>query len=160
MKNGIADRFAGSGPFFLRPEQIHFAIVQKKERMMRQVFFLTLSVLLIVAAGARHALDRFSLPPVPPADPQRIVSLAPGITETLYALGLGPSVVGVTRYCAWPPEASTLPKVAGFGDINYEAVLRTRPDLVVLPEDRVRDRLALERLGLPVLMLDTLSVSG
>ena len=128
--------------------------------MTRQGFILTLGVLFIMAAGARHALDRLSLPPDPPADPQRIVSLSPGITETLYALGLGPSVVGVTRYCAWPPEAASLPKVAGFGEINYEAVLRARPDLAVLPEDRVRDRLALERLGLPVLMLDTLSVSG
>jgi iron complex transport system substrate-binding protein len=91
---------------------------------------------------------------------QRIVSLSPGITETLYALGLGPCVAGVTRYCAWPPEAAQLPKVGGFGEINYEAVLRVRPDLVLLPEDRLRDRQALERLGLPVLMLDTLSLSG
>jgi len=128
--------------------------------MTRQRFVLTLGVLLIVAAGARHALDRFSRPSLSPAAPQRIVSLSPGITETLYALGLGPSVAGVTRYCAWPPEAARLPKVAGFGEINYEAVLRVRPDLVVLPEDRVREKLCLERLGLPVLMLDTLSVSG
>ena len=128
--------------------------------MMRQSFVFTLGVLLIVAAGARHVLDRLTLPPTTPAAPQRIVSLSPGITETLYALGLGPSVAGVTRYCAWPPEAARLPKVAGFGEINYEAVLRVRPDLVVLPEDRVRDRLYLERLGLPVLMLETLSVSG
>ncbi|MDR2696443.1 MAG: helical backbone metal receptor [Deltaproteobacteria bacterium] len=128
--------------------------------MTRQGFVLTLGALFIMAAGARHALDSFSLPPDPPIAPQRIVSLSPGITETLYALGLGPSVVGVTRYCAWPPEAAHLPKVAGFGEINYEAVLRARPDLVALPEDRVRDRLSLERLGLPVLMLDTLSVSG
>ena len=128
--------------------------------MTRQRFAVLLSVLLIVAAGARHALDRFTHPSVAPASPQRIVSLSPGITETLYALGLDTSVVGVTRHCAWPPEAVSLPKVAGFGEINYEAVLRVRPDLVVLPEDRLREKLYLERLGLPVLMLDTLTVSG
>jgi len=128
--------------------------------MTRQGVVCTLGVLLILAAGARHALDRFSRPPLPPAVPQRIVSLSPGITETLYALGLGPYLVGDTRYCAWPPEAARLPKVAGFGEVNYEAVLRVRPDLVVLPEDRIREKLYLERLGLPVLMLDTLSVSG
>lgn len=128
--------------------------------MTRQGFLLTLGVLFLAAAGARHTLERLSLPPAPPAAPQRIVSLSPGITETLHALGLGPSLAGVTRWCAWPPEAAKLPKVAGFGEINYEAVLRVRPDLVVLPEDRVREKIILERLGLPVLMLDTLSVSG
>jgi len=50
--------------------------------------------------------------------------------------------------------------VAGFGEVNYEAVLRARPDLVVLPEDRLREKLHLERLGLPVLMLETLTVAG
>ena len=128
--------------------------------MTRRRFLSTLGILLIVAAGTRHALDRLSRPPAPPSTPRRIVSLSPGITETLYALGLGSSVVGVTRYCAWPPEAARLPKVAGFGEVNYEAVLRVRPDLVVLPEDWGRDKLYLEHLGLPVLMLDTLSVSG
>ena len=128
--------------------------------MTRQQFVVFLGVLLIVAAGARHALDRFTSPPVPLTYPQRIVSLAPSITETLYALGLGASVAGVTRYCAWPPEAASLTKVAGFGEVNYEAVLRARPDLVVLPEDRLREKLYLERLGLPVLMLETLTISG
>ena len=128
--------------------------------MTRQRFVLTLGALLIVAVWAHHALYRLSRPSLPPAAPQRIVSLSPGITETLYALGLGQFVAGVTRYCAWPPEAARLPKVAGFGEVNYEAVLRVLPDLVVLPEDRVREKLGLERLGLPVLMLDTLSVSG
>ena len=128
--------------------------------MTRHGFVLTLGALCIIALGARHALDRLSRPSLPPAAPQRIVSLAPGITETLYALGLGPSVAGVTRYCAWPPDAAKLPRVAGFGEVHYEAVLRLRPDLIVLPEDRVREKLYLERLGLPVLMLDTLSVSG
>ena len=150
MKNGIADCLAEGGPQFF----------YGKASMARHSIFFILGVLLIMAAGARHALDRLSLSPTPPVAPQRIVSLSPGITETLYALGLGPSVAGATRYCAWPPEAANLPRVAGFGEINYEAVLRARPDLVLLPEDRARDRLYLERLGLPVLMLDTLTVSG
>ena len=128
--------------------------------MTRPGFLLTLGILFLAALGARHALERVSLSPAPPASPQRIVSLSPGITETLHALGLGSAVVGVTRWCALPPEAASLPKVAGFGDINYEAVLRVRPDLVVLPADRAREKLLLERLGLPVLAPDTLSLSG
>jgi len=128
--------------------------------MSRFGFCIVLGVLLVAATGARGVLERLRLPSALPASPKRIVSLAPGITETLFALGLGPAVAGVTRYCARPPEAASLPKVGGFGEVNYEAVLRARPDLVVLPADRGREKLLLEGLGLPVLALDTLSVSG
>jgi iron complex transport system substrate-binding protein len=62
----------------------------------------------------------------------RIVSLAPSITEILFALGLGDRVVGVTRYCTYPPAALTKAKVGGYYDPNYEAILRLRPDLVIV----------------------------
>src|SRR5258705_13249015 len=45
---------------------------------------------------------------------QRIVSLAPSVTETLFALGFGNRVVGVTTYCDYPAEARKLPKIGGF----------------------------------------------
>jgi len=61
----------------------------------------------------------------------RIVSLAPSITETLFALDLGGDVVGVTRFCKYPPEVSDLPKVGGFIDPNYEAILSLKPDTVI-----------------------------
>ncbi len=128
--------------------------------MKRWRFTGLLGLLLLVAAASHLALARASRPPQPPARPQRIVSLAPSITETLFALGLGGKVAGVTRYCEYPPEALRLPRVAGFSDINYEAVLRIRPDLVVLPEDKALNRLDLERLGLPVLALNIVSLSG
>ncbi|HET6346270.1 MAG TPA: helical backbone metal receptor, partial [Myxococcota bacterium] len=67
----------------------------------------------------------------PPAPPRRIVSLAPSVTELLFALGAGDSVVGVTRYDDFPPEVNRLPKVGGFIDSDAEAVLALRPDLVV-----------------------------
>lgn len=67
----------------------------------------------------------------PAAEPQRIVSLAPALTSMLFRLGLGPRVVGVTRYCDDPPEAKNLPKIGGFADPNLEAVLGLRPELVV-----------------------------
>ncbi len=128
--------------------------------MARHRFILILGILFLAAAGAHPALDRLSRPPAPPSRPQRIVSLSPGITETLYALGLGPFVVGVTSFCGYPPEAALLPKVAGFSEVNFEGVLRVRPDLVALPEDHMRDKQFLQRMGLPVLTLDTLSLSG
>jgi iron complex transport system substrate-binding protein len=63
--------------------------------------------------------------------PQRIVSLAPNITETLFALGLGPRIVGVTRYCDYPPEAGNIEKVGGLVDPSLEKIQFLQPDLVI-----------------------------
>lgn len=65
------------------------------------------------------------------AEPRRIVSLAPNHTETLFALGLGERVVGVTEYCNYPPEATIKQKVGGYADINLEQVVALQPDLVL-----------------------------
>ncbi len=64
--------------------------------------------------------------------PERIVSLAPSITETLFFLGLGDKVVGVTRYCNYPPEAQSKTIVGGVIDPNYEVILSLKPDLVIM----------------------------
>ena len=127
---------------------------------MNKFFLAFLTILLALAAWGHMALGRLSTPPPLPAHPERIVSLAPSVTETLYALGLGAQVVGVTQFCKYPPEVRMLPKVAGFSDVNYEAVLRLKPDLVVLPRDKADNRMNLERMGLPVLPLDTRSLYG
>ena len=81
---------------------------------------------------------------VPVRDCGRIVSLAPSVTETLFALGLGGQVVGVTRYCKFPAEVSELPSVGGYFDPNYELMIALRPSLVVLLPglDEHRQRLA------------------
>lgn len=75
--------------------------------------------------------------------PKRIVSLAPGTTEMLFALGLGNRIVGVTSYCNFPSAATRLPKI---GDVNtsIEKVVARRPDLVVASASG--NRKALERL--------------
>jgi iron complex transport system substrate-binding protein len=67
----------------------------------------------------------------PAAHPQRVVSLAPAVTETLFLLGRGASVVGVTRYCDRPKQALALPKVGGYVDVQLEVVLALKPDLVI-----------------------------
>ena len=61
---------------------------------------------------------------------RRVVSLGPATTETLFALGAGAATVGRSRYCDKPKEALALPQVGGFTDINLEAILALRPDLV------------------------------
>jgi iron complex transport system substrate-binding protein len=64
--------------------------------------------------------------------PQRIVSLAPSLTETLFALGLDSSLVGVTDYCDYPPAAKSKPKIGGIMNPNIERILALQPDLVLM----------------------------
>ena len=83
---------------------------------------------------------------------QRIVSLAPHITELLFAAGAGPRVVGVVAYSDFPPEAKSLPQVGGYTQVNLEAVAALRPDLVVAWRSGNRDAHLdrLRALGIPV----------
>jgi ABC-type Fe3+-hydroxamate transport system substrate-binding protein len=92
--------------------------------------------------------------------PQRIVSLAPSVTEVLFEAGLGPRVVGVTSYCRFPREVLALPKVGGYLTPSYEALVALRPDLVVvLPEHAdIEPRLA--ALNIPTLRVDHRNVEG
>jgi iron complex transport system substrate-binding protein len=78
------------------------------------------------------------------AQPQRIVSTAPSITEMLYALGLGDRVVGDTRFCRYPPEAQSKPKIGDYINPDLEAIAALKPDLVIVQTNPVRlsERLA------------------
>lgn len=60
----------------------------------------------------------------------RVVSLSPSTTETLYAIGAGDKLVGRSRYCDFPPEVLKLPQVGGYVDPSFEAILALQPDLV------------------------------
>lgn len=69
------------------------------------------------------------------ADVQRIVSTSPSITETLFAMGLGPRVVGVTIYCNYPPQVLKLPKIGTLLKPDVEAIVALRPDLVIVEKN-------------------------
>lgn len=64
--------------------------------------------------------------------PRRIVSLAPGLTETLFALGLGDRVVGVDDYSVWPAAATAKARIGGLFNPNLEKIVSLRPDLALL----------------------------
>ncbi len=92
--------------------------------------------------------------------PNRIVSLAPNLTEILFALGLGQSVVGVTQDSDYPPAAADRPKVGTFWQPSVEAVIATRPDLIVTLAFEQQKDLArrLGRMGYDNLVVDIESV--
>ncbi len=84
---------------------------------------------------------------------QRIISLAPHVTENLYAVGAGDLVVGAVAYSDYPPAAKALPQVGDFANLNIERILTLKPDLVVAWIDGTAPgQIArLEQLGIPVL---------
>jgi len=75
-------------------------------------------------------------------------------------LDLGDRVVGVTRYCDFPPEARDKPKVGGYFDVNYEMLLSLEPDLIVLLVEHADARNRLEELGLETLPVNHSRVNG
>jgi iron complex transport system substrate-binding protein len=94
-------------------------------------------------------------PRAQPAPLPRIVSLVPSLTETLFALGAGPQVVGVSQYTDYPPEAASLPVVSSFATIDGERILRLKPDVVVGISAQSARLAELRRLGFsPVLVPD------
>jgi iron complex transport system substrate-binding protein len=125
---------------------------------------MTVLLVLLLAAQTRgeayrDALGRRVDVPVPAT---RIVSLAPNLTEILFALGLGEEVAGVTAFCDWPPAAKEKPRVGGFVNPSIEAVVALNPDLVLATADgnRESDVTALDHLGVPVYVTDSRSVEN
>ncbi len=87
--------------------------------------------------------------------PIRIVSLAPSITEILFAIGLNEEIVGVTQFSNYPPEAAKKPRVGSYVKLNIEAIVELSPDLIVATADgnprEIVERL--ESLGLSVFVI-------
>jgi iron complex transport system substrate-binding protein len=96
-----------------------------------------------------------------PSGPHRVVSLAPSVTETLFALGLGDHLVGVTTSCDYPAQARKIPKIGGFMSPSLETIAAKRPDVVIgvsSATDPVKAR-EMERLGLKVTLISLASVN-
>jgi len=98
--------------------------------------------------------------------PQRIVSLSPSNTEILFALGLGDRVVGVTKYCNYPPQVESLKDsgkvevVGGYVDPDFEKILSLRPDLVVAGQTHSSGAVSLlDKEGIPTFVVDPNNLS-
>ncbi|HYQ48622.1 MAG TPA: cobalamin-binding protein, partial [Thermodesulfovibrionales bacterium] len=90
--------------------------------------YLTVSLLAIIAVGSLFGISSADFP-------QRIISLAPNVTEILFALGAADRIVGVSNFCDFPEEAKQKPKVGGLSNPSLEAVVSLKPDLVFLTKD-------------------------
>lgn len=118
-----------------------------------RVLLLALAGCWSIPAAADEILDETGTRVRLDAPPARIVSLLPSLTETVCALGACARLVGVDRFSNWPPEVRQLPQLGGGVDPHIEAILRTRPDLVLVSHSgRVAERL--RGLGLKVVVLE------
>ncbi|MGH8127111.1 MAG: cobalamin-binding protein [Gammaproteobacteria bacterium] len=89
------------------------------------------------------------------APAQRIVSLAPNVTELVYAAGAGSHLVAVSSYSDWPATARNLPHVGDAFRIDLERIVALKPDLVIgwASGTSPSERQALQRLGLPLMLV-------
>jgi iron complex transport system substrate-binding protein len=102
-------------------------------------------LILLAAASVRS-----QSPPIP----ARIVSTSPSITETLFALGLGARVVGVSTYCRYPAAVAALPKVGTFLKPDTETIARLKPDLVFVHQGPNNAQAQLATLGIKTAVVD------
>jgi iron complex transport system substrate-binding protein len=90
----------------------------------------------------------------------RIISLSPSITEVLFELGLGNNRVGVTRYCRYPVEAQSVPKVGGFYDMSLENILSLKPTHVFGLRENAEIRESLRTFGVRTKEMDHTTIEG
>ena len=110
-------------------------------------------LLLVLFGGCRPAPQAPEQPQ--PEQARRIVSMAPSVTEILFAVGAGSKVVGVDDYSNFPDAATRLPRIGGIQP-NYEAIVALKPDLVIGVSDLQGPALArLKRMNVPVMSIDT-----
>jgi iron complex transport system substrate-binding protein len=124
-------------------------------RLMQR--FGALSLLFVILSGVGFAAE--ALPEM--SVPRKIVSLAPSVTETLFALGFGDRLVGVTTSCDYPAEARAIAKIGGFMNPSLETIVAKRPDVVIgvsSATDPAKAR-EMERLGLKVTLISLASVT-
>jgi len=85
----------------------------------------------------------------PETIPQRIVSLAPHITEIIFKLGAGNRLVGRTDFCRYPPAAQKVPSLGGYLNVDFEKLVATKPDLV-FQFPNAENRRKIEAFGITV----------
>jgi len=114
-----------------------------------------------VPAAAGLAVDQLERRVAVPDDPQRVISLAPSITEIVFALEQGNRLKAVTRYSDYPHEATQLPRIGSYVRLDIERIVALNPDLCIATKDgnpkAIIDRLA--SLNIPVYVVDPHSLN-
>ncbi len=114
------------------------------------------------SAGGKQFTDEIGRQLTLAAPPRRIVSLAPSITETLFALGLKERIVGVTSFCDYPPDAARVERVGDTLRPSTEKIVALKADLVVISTSSQLEPFVkrLDDLGVPVYVSNPRDLEG
>ena len=112
--------------------------------------------------GKRQVIDDLGKPVTVPSYITRAVSLAPSITESIFAIGGGDRLVGVTSYCNYPEQARSIPKVGDTLNPNLETIISLKPEVVFVSTASQIERFtnALTANGVAVYILNPESFRG
>lgn len=124
--------------------------------ILKLIVFLMAVAVTFSPAWARQVTDQLGRQVILSDDPQRVVSLAPSITEIIFALGQEHRLKGATRFSDFPPEANSLPKVGSYVQLDLERIVALKPDLCIAIKDgNPRQTVVrLESLEVPVYVVD------
>jgi len=117
-------------------------------------------VLLLIAwpvavTAANDFVDEVGRPVTVPSVPKRMISLAPNVTEILFALGLDQEIVGVSIHCNFPEKAKTRTRVGSYISLDFEKIVSLKPDLILgTGAGNTKDMVdRLEKLGFPTYII-------
>jgi ABC-type Fe3+-hydroxamate transport system substrate-binding protein len=129
---------------------------------MRQLAALLILCAALPVLAARTVTDELGRHVTVPDHPHRLICLMPSVTDDVYALGAGPDVVAVTDYTKYPAEAKLKPSVGLPLSPSMERIVSLHPDLVLGSSDlnRANTLNQLQRLGIPVFMVDPHGIEG
>ncbi|MDY7038329.1 MAG: cobalamin-binding protein [Thermodesulfobacteriota bacterium] len=124
------------------------------------IFFMLVILGWVTSSSAGNYKDSLEREIILKEKPERIISLAPSLTEILYFLGLGDRVVGVSRFSDYPPEATLKPIVGSYISLNVEKIISLSPDLVIGTVDGNKPGVVslLEQAGIEVFIVNPRNV--
>ena len=137
----------------------HELALQKKrpvnrDNMQKTLIFLWMSLLATIAQATISVQDGTGQTVTIPHEIHKVVALTPHAAELAYSAGAGSKLVGVTQESDYPEPVKSLPKIGSYVQINLEAIIKLRPDLVIAWQDGGQAPLiqALRQAGIPVFM--------
>ena len=137
----------------------HELALQKKrpvnrDNMQKTLIFLWMSLLATIAQATISVQDGTGQTVTIPHEIHKVVALTPHAAELAYSAGAGSKLVGVTQESDYPEPVKSLPKIGSYVQINLEAIIKLKPDLVIAWQDGGQASLiqALRQAGIPVFM--------
>ncbi|MBC2711799.1 MAG: cobalamin-binding protein [Desulfosarcina sp.] len=126
------------------------------------LFILCLLIILPAPSAAKMVTDQLGRRVRMPDHPQRIVSMAPSITEIVFALDLSNRLVGATQFSDYPPAVKALPKVGSYVHLDVEKIVALHPDLCIAVKDGnpISVVSKLESVGIPVYAVDPINLDA